>query len=679
VNKIQLTDFSGGFKFAFAAEDFGPNEWVELKGFILVQSYLLRSQPPLQQIGTEEHFIEIRPLIAADGTQFLIGIREPGHIDSREVWYTTAPTSGSSAFATKTFTWTRITSSNGTATLTLDRYQHFLTDIEFQEPSIAGGRTIPALLINQNNFINAGFNSYPIIIWADSLTSIGAWRTTSASPNVFPGYTPAAPSNVTATHAAGTITVSWTPPPDYRPIGMSANKYTRLGYNIYLSNGDLKVAAVAANATTATFAGTATDIDVVVRAYNGYGETPFDAGGGIEAPGTGITPHAEVGAYWNGQLILADIQYWKDPTDIVKRIPPDTGTPRYQRLRNGIWFSNPGNPTQFDPLAQFTVGQPDSQITAMTVVPQGLLVFTKSISNDSGIFLLRGTSAGVVLDNELALNFSVELVRGGVGTRGFTTAAGGHGHVTAWPATGTVVFLDETSQVWQTNTQGVTSLDTNIAAVQTAAANPLDNVAAWDKYLFFAPTGRLFVLRELGESGAWTEFVLPSTTSNSPGPYSMAELGNSVYFIWDNGTNKNVWRYNMQPTGSALFEFGKIDNVLVDLSMTTRPVRSGDDQHQKTFWHRVGLRFRGTSTFAISSMSSAPYIIPQTGAPVAPGQLQIVNNPAISYGFPANYRGEKTYPMHGPSNEAQVRFVLRGSAEVEGITLYAHGKKPNRP
>jgi len=113
-------------------------------------------------------------------------------------------------------------------------------------------------------------------------------------------------------------------------------------------------------------------------------------------------------------------------------------------------------------------------------------VFTKTISNDSGIFLLRGTSAGVVLEEELALNFVVELIRGGVGTRGFTSAGGAFNHVKAWPATGTVCFLDENSLVWQTNTQSVTHISENIMAPQTSFANSTDNLVAWDKYLLFS-------------------------------------------------------------------------------------------------------------------------------------------------------------------------------------------------
>jgi hypothetical protein len=668
MRKITLADFSGGEKIAYAADDFDPSEWALLRGFILVKNYVLRSQPPLQRVGTESGFREIRPLIAADGTQYLVGIKDNG-----EVWYCTAPAVSATYPTVNATSWTRLTSSNGTATLTVATDSHFISDVSFQESTIASGRTIPALLINQSYTLGTGATAGPIFIWADSSSSIGAWRVLDGAGAVaiYPGYTPGAPSGVTATHAAGTITVNWAALtlPGSSPI---------LGFRIYLSDGTLKTTA-AAGATSATFSGGPTDTNVVVRAYNAYGETPFDAEGGLVTPAKGYVPHANVGAFWSGQMILGDIEYYRNTDDIAKDIPLSSSNSA--RIRNGIWFSNPDGPTVFDPLAVFTVGQPDSQITAMVVVPQGLLVFTKTISNDSGIFLLRGTSAGVVLEEELALNFTVELIRGGVGTRGFANAGGAFNHVRAWPATGTVCFLDENSLVWQTNTQSVTHISENVMAPQTSFSNTTDNIVAWDKYLLFSALNSLFVLREFGERGAWTEFVLPDTTYTAgiAGPISLQEMGNCVYFIWHDGTNKQVWRYNMQPTGTAQGEFGKINGVSVDLTMISRPVRGGEDPHEKTFWHRIGLRFRGTNTFAIKSITSAPYILPGTGQPVAPGAYTITNSPATSYPFPANYRGEKFYPAHGPSLECQVQFILQGSTEIEGVTLYVHGRKPNKP
>jgi len=133
----------------------------------------------------------------------------------------------------------------------------------------------------------------------------------------------------------------------------------------------------------------------------------------------------------------------------------------------------------------------------------------------------------------------------------------------------------------------------------------------------------------------------------------------------------------MQPTGSAQGEFGKINGTSVDLTIATRPVRGSADPHSKTFWHRIGLRFRGTNSFAIKSITSAPSYAMGSFTPA--GTTTITNSPVVSYAPPANFRGEKVYPAHGPSLECQAIFVVQGSAEIESVTMYAHGKKPNRP
>lgn len=675
MKKITIADFSGGEKNAFSADDFAENEFNLLRGFILVKNYVLRSQPPLQRIGSESGFREIRPIVAADGTQMLVGIKDNG-----EVWKCVAPGVDATYTTANSVSWSRVQSANGPSLdFTVGPNAHFLCDVAFQQNGIAANLTVPALLINQSYTPGTSATDGPVFIWAQTASFFGAYRVLDSSNNaaIYPGYLPAAPSNVTASYnsTTGNVEVFWAAGTD---PGMAALQ----GFKVYTSDGTLRVTAPSPLAVDAAFPGTAADTDVIVRGYNAYGTTPLDADGGITPPSPGYVPHANVGAFWAGQVILGDIEYYKNTTELA------LGQPLTQynstRIRNGIWFSNPDAETTFDPMAVFTVGQPDSQITGMVVVPQGLLIFTKTISNDSGVFLLRGTSAGVVLEEELALNFTLELIRGGVGTRGFTDAGGAFNHVKAWPATGTVAFLDENSLVWQTNTQSVTHISENIQAPQSSGANSSDSLAAWDKYLLFGAYSQLYVLREFGDRGGWTEFVLPTTTITnpavgSPGPFFLQEMGNSVYFIWNNGTNKQVWRYNMQPSGSAQAEFGKINGELVDLTITTRPVRGGDDPHAKTFWHRVGLRFRGTGSFTIKSMTSAPYIVYGTGAPVSPSEYTVTNSPPTSYGLPANFRGEKTYPMHGPSNEAQVRFVIQGSTEIEDISLYFHGRKPTRP
>jgi hypothetical protein len=336
----------------------------------------------------------------------------------------------------------------------------------------------------------------------------------------------------------------------------------------------------------------------------------------------------------------------------------------------------------------------------MIVIPAGLLVFTKTVASESGIFLLRGSSPGVVTESELILNFSLELVRGGLGTRGCENADVSHGVAAAWSGTGSVVFQDENSLIWKTDGQSCELISENILNIITQQAQAYDNITTWDKWIFAGFQNRLWVGRDFGDRVGWTAFVLPpsvrSVFSLPPnGPRSMFEINNQIFFIWNDGVNRKVWRYLMTPLiqGDAFFEQGKINGNLIDIVLTTRPVKDAD-YNEKTFWHRVGLRFKtqlftpfGTSppttnsnnfkikTFKVGTNVKNFFIEPITEL------IEINYSPPLEFPLVStkDLRGQKVFPAHGPSIEAMAEFTFQGTVEIEAVTFYAHGRKPSRP
>jgi len=643
---IDIVNFSGGIHEAFAPSDFTDRQWTGLKGFYLRDETRIRSQWPVQSIGSETGFREIKPIVAYDGTKFIVGIKTNG-----EVWRAPAPTNSDLYTTANAISWTRITSVNGTSTLTVGTNAHFQCETTLQVSSIASNKKIPALIINQSDDITDTVG--PVMVWAEGSSSINAYRVLNPAGaiGIYPGYAPSAPSNVTAVQNAGNVDVTWT----HGYAGSSAIT----SWNIYDGAGTLKTTALAA-ATTASYAGTV-GAGTVVRGVNAYGETPFAAGGGIIVPASGYMPRANTAVMWAGQLILGDIEYYKDPTDYDKGIALSSANSA--RLRNGIWFSNIDASTTFDPLAVFTLGNPDTIITGLTVLPQGLLVTTTTNTNDTGIYLLRGNSAGLILDEELSLNFVVELIRGGFST---PTGSSSPGSIASlWPSVGTVAFLDDKSLVWQTNTQDVVQLDQYGPIPPTAYATT-DCLATWDRYLFVSRGGRLIVMREFGQEGSWTELITPGGATAS----SLCEVGNSLYFIANDGTGAKVWRYNLYPVGTANAETGFINGAAQDLIVTTRPVGE-PNRYEKQFWHRIGLRCRGTSTSTLKEISS------WNGSPLLTGTSALLTttfSPAKTVGT----RFEVVVPAHGPSIEAVARITLTGSVEVEAVDFYVHGKKPQR-
>lgn len=718
---VDITNFSGGIHEAVAPSDFTDRQWTQIKGFVLQDETRVKTQWPIQRIGSETGFKEIKPLVAADGTRFLIGIKTNG-----EIWSAVAPANSSAHGTTASTSWTRLTSINGDATVVVGNANaHFLCETTLQVPTINSNTKVPALVINQSETIASTFS--PLYVWAASSASIGVYRvitsltltvtsrtisslvatltfgtnhqfkvgdtitvtgvgtdyngtrTITAIPSikqvsfataganesptastgtvtgntaaVHPGYVPVAPSNVVATQSGSNVVLTWTA--EY--AGTSAI----LGWNVYSATGSL-LTTVGASTYTATVAGLVAD-GFVVRGYNAFGETPFDAEGGVLVPAKGYVPLANVGTMWAGQLILGDIEYYKDETDIPKQA--QLSVLNSARLRNGIWFSNPENPSQFDPLSVFVLGNPDTIITGFTVLPQGLLVSTVSNSNDAGIFLLRGTNAGLIVDEEIQLGFNIELIRGGIsqpdGSKNPGTFA------TLWPSVGTVAFLDNKSLVWQTNTQQIAQLDL-YGAVPPTTYTSTDCLITWDRYLFVTRGGRFLVMREFGNEGSWTELALPSGLTAT----SLCEIGNSLYFVGTGDSNDYVWRVNLYPSSTAADEYGKANNVALDLVITTRPVGE-PNRFDKSFWHRVGVRARGTTGSICKSIES------WNGSPLVSGTQSLLTttfSPSRSVGT----RFEAIVPAHGPSIEAVARITFNGYVEVEAVTFYVHGKKPGR-
>lgn len=648
-----LADFSGGIREVAAPGDFTDRQWAQLKGFVITDESQIRSQWPIQKVGDEGGFVDIRPLTGQSGRRYVVGIKSNG-----TVWYTsiTTLTATTSAATAAALTWTQLTKPGGGA-LTLTDTPRFLGETAYITAS-NGRRT--GLLIH-SVFKASGNGSAPVVVYENSNGSAlitAVYEDGSGNAKVFPGYLPAAPSNVTTgafnPAGSGSYLVSWTP----GAPGSSAIT----GYIIYDSTGAQRATA-AAGATSVTVTPAVTGESFLVRASNTYGTTPLDAGGGVQPPSPGYIPRANLGVLWSGQLILADIQYYKSPTDAQLALPLTANNTT--RLSNGIWFSNTDEPDTFDPLAVFTVGSADATITGMVVIPQGLLVLTTSPTQGDGLFLLRGRSIGVVNAENVDLNFTLELLRGAIGS---VPRDDGRGNALAvWPTIGTAVFINENGGVWHTNTQDILQLDAFGAAI-TAPASQLDNLCTIGRYLVASRNGRLIVMREFGQAGSWTELVYPGTVQ----PTSLSPMEGSVYFIADYnvGGGGKVYRIvtNAAHANNAS-ERGLINGAAVDLTVSTRTL--GDPKRfEKSMWHRFGMRARGIRNAVLKSFTvSGGAWYAGAFAPLATSY-----SPAKSI----DDRFEVVVPAHGPSIECHATIVVQGDVEIESMTAYDHGRMPRR-
>lgn len=662
-----LTDFSGGIREASSPGDFSQKQWAQLKGFILTDTTQLRSQFAIQRVTNDSYISDVYPITGRNNKKYLIA-----NIAGNMKYCVLPDDSSAASNATmKALTWTQIKNqTNGDVSVispnTNNRgTMHFIgeTRVYTETDGIRTGVLMNTVTIDSDNLVTYPNGEAPIVFYENSAgTGIKAqqYNVAGTTAAVYPGYLPAAPSNVSTFFDSSTniMTVSWTP----EAPGSSAI----LGYTIYNSN--YTVAATAgATATSVAISGSSSGKTYIVRAYNSYGETPIAAAGGVQPPSPGFIPRANVGIFWEGQLILGDIRYYKDQTD-VELVTPMT-TSNTTRQSNMIWFSNPDSPDTFDPLATFTVGTPDCQIIGMKVVPQGLLVLTTSPTAGDGIFLLRGRSIGTITGDSLNLNFYLELLRGSIG--GVPRPYSRGEILEVWSTIGTAAFIGENGNIWHTNTQDVMQLDEYGPKVK-ANASELDCVSIMDRYLFVSRNSKLYCMREFSQEGAWTEMVYPGHVQ----PVSMRAFDGAIYFIAGYGYTGDVEPYagalmrilvrNAQTDANS--ERGMIDGSQVDLTISTKTL--GDpNRFEKTMWHRVGIRAQGIRNAILKTITSYS------------GALFSTNGTPLTTTFPPTTvtgRFEKVAAAHGPSIEMFATFVLRGDMNVESVTVYNHGRNPRR-
>lgn len=357
-------------------------------------------------------------------------------------------------------------------------------------------------------------------------------------------------------------------------------------------------------------------------------------------PSTGgtdnIMPPATVGTMWGSFLVLADIMWFHDAS-----LPLSSSNMKI--YPNAMWFSTGGDIDKWDPLdVELTPpkGMPEGMaIHSMIPVDAGLLVF-----EPSGVTLLRGTGD----------NYTMEPLRRGVG---------GTSPAKAWPHTGSVVWVDRQGQVWHTNGENFVRLDVrNFDFARIPGAH--DNVCPFGEYLLVERAGRLFALRAFDNDAAWTELV-PVTAATAATTYTrkMIEEGDRVYFLDGDGI---VWRWLRGGQGEVgETERGKTNGVAITSTLATRTVESGGG-HEKTMWHRFGVRGKGPGTLVSIKLRPGPAL--DTAQPTYTWTL----NETVGT------RYEQVVPAHGPSVEASAELSFTGDVQVEQCAWWAHRGRGSR-
>ena len=105
MNKITLTDFTGGLQELTAAEDFSSRQWSILKGFVYRNAEVIETQWPVQTVGNtgNSSMQAVFPLGCEDG-MYLVAIKTDGTL-----WWCKAPAHDATYTTANAVTWTQIT------------------------------------------------------------------------------------------------------------------------------------------------------------------------------------------------------------------------------------------------------------------------------------------------------------------------------------------------------------------------------------------------------------------------------------------------------------------------------------------------------------------------------------------------------------------------------------------
>lgn len=342
-------------------------------------------------------------------------------------------------------------------------------------------------------------------------------------------------------------------------------------------------------------------------------------------------PRAMHGTMWEDFLVLGNIEWYIDGTAALS----DTNVKPY---RNALWFSQGGDPTAFDPQSVVFVGDPETNITGMSIIDAGLVVFTSSGPHDTGgAYLLRGRPD----------YFEPERL----------SAIGADQGACTWAYTGAAAWISETGEVFHSNGEEVMRLDDPLDLDRTSST--ADNLQGFGPYLIASRLKRLFAFRVFETDGAWTELITPANTG---GIRSMRTVADQLVFVAAGGSGwGTVWRY----VRSENAERGQVAGVPIAPTIATRTVEAGGG-HDVTFWHRFGFRATGPGTVETITLRGGPAL--------DAAQPTLVHTLSRAL----EVRDELVVPAHGPTVEASAEVVFSGDVKVEQTSWWAHRGRGSR-
>ena len=739
MQKLTISDFSGGIQEALSPDDFTQRQWSQLKGVVAVNQSTFKSQWPLQKVGNavkssglvdpptvdnNKNFSAIFPLESVLGT-FLVGIKLDGTL-----WWARIPPATATHTVADAVKWYQITYATnwgipGTGissdiAVTANQDYRFLTGLDFEAykylkmplsgrgsdftqdilPDNVDSSRVPAVVIGCRRHIKSttdstlgmwnGATSIPtkdqqmIVAFVDNRVAYTDYSGASVLGSVrvvsFPHFRrwPTYTRNYSSTNPDGTPIANWPQiTVDSIVYGEEERAYPMIPF---VATTDLPKGVDKTFTSAYPFPGTPNGTYPDAKtSFHPY--TYLDRNSTL-LPGKGIVPRANVGAMWNGQLILGDIEWRSDKkfeannTD-KKLIPPGNraaiGLPALTDdntdLHRGSFYFSRNEIDVFDPRNVFDVSGSEARIAGMHMLDNYLVCVTTYNGPNDGVVSLSGNLAELVKYSGTPNLFAVrrQLIRGGVGVADYSDTGNGHTQQTClWPEAGNVVFIDKFGGIYATDGRSCDRID-RYGPKQPAGSTAYDHVAAAEKHLLAWRDNRLLLLTLLESngqqaSGCWTELVLPETVSGPANVKSIAGGANQFFLV----VNGSVWRYCVNGPEA---EYGCINGVAsVEVVVSTATL--GDTtSHKKTNWFRAGFSFYTESECWLESIYTRGEAMLLDGT--VPAERTITYSPHKH--FDEGHHEVVVPAGIGMQTVMSARFIFTGNVTLKGATMWGTG------
>lgn len=675
MQKISLSDFSGGLQEATGPNDFTARQWSELKGFIPTSEVVLESQWPAQQVGSDGGFQFVVPIPSAAGT-FLVGVKASGEADEGTVWWSKAPDPDATYLNSSSTTWTQLTTAENvgvTPSSTSSAAQASINIVPNPDFRFLTYVPLPLYLYAKEPADGSANRFSADTVSTDTPKSIASGALLhSRRLRSETGYTAVDEQKALVVYVDT----------EYQPTGSGEDQY------LY---GEVKAVSFpnwrrfpqtnsGSFYTPQTLSGTQTLMSEYPRSGSTTGvpgasqdHHPYtikDSDGAV-LPGNGVIPRANVGVMFKELLMLGNIEWRSDNAQIAtQEVGDDTA---YMPLsdensaphRSSFYFSQGGIDT-FDPRAVLRAGTTDTEILGMHVIGDVLVIITSAGGAGDGVIMFEGEFSQLISYSGAPNPFAINkvIIQGGVG--GFPRNDTEEGHLafsTLWSETNSAVFVDRLGGVWYTNGESCDRLD-RFGPLPPQSGSVDDHVASVGPHLFVWRDDRLLVFSILGSvsgegSGVWTEFVPPSTDVKS-----MYGLGEELYMVCDG----NVWRYSAAGPRS---ERGHLNGVATDLTISTPTLGDPDEQSRK-LWNLFGVTWVSQSNGTLKSMTL------RNAAARLSDTATVSYTSTLNFEFNDGYHSKTVPAGIGGQQIVSGTMVFQGDVRLQEVSLWIAGGSPKR-